>query len=219
MQQLLRDLAVQIYSDEKSLVSRWRADRMRAMMRLVRLPDDARVVDLGGSEYNWRLFPHNLHVTLVNLPDWDQKVSDPARFAVVGADACDLRDIFADRSFDFAFSNSTIEHVGDARRQEAFAAEVRRLAPAYWVQTPSSRCPIEAHTGVPFYWSLPAGIRRGLMRRWERDLPGWAEMVKETRILNRRRMQELFPDGRLYRERRFGVEKSYSLYRACGATP
>jgi len=54
-------------------------------------------------------------------------------------------------SFDAVYSNSTIEHVGDESRQALFAAAVRRLAPAYWVQTPSSHFPIEIHTGVSLY--------------------------------------------------------------------
>lgn len=104
---------------------------MLQMVRLLGLPPGARIVDLGGSEYVWKLFDHNYHVTLVNLPGFNPPVSDPNRFDHVEADACDLQGTFSDNSFDAVFSNSTIEHVGDEARQEAFAAEARHLAPAY----------------------------------------------------------------------------------------
>jgi hypothetical protein len=53
-----------------------------------------------------------------------------------------------------------------------------------------------------------------ILSSWSRRLPGWVEMLRETRVLSRRRMQELFPDARFYVERLFGIEKSYSAYRA-----
>src|SRR5262249_10656580 len=153
---------------------------------------------LGGSEMVWHLIEHDYQVTLVNLPGLNPPVSDPSRFHSVQADACQLGGIFDNGSFDAAFSNSTIEHVGGEDRQALFAAEVRRLAPAYWVQTPSSRCLVEVHTGVPLFWSLPAGVREGLKRRWARKLPVWSEMIQETRILTLERMKELFPEGQLF---------------------
>jgi hypothetical protein len=211
-QALVRKVSRRAY-DRASIVRNWRAERCRAMVRLLELPPRARIVDLGGSELIWQLFAHDFHVTLVNLPGFNATVSDPSRFTLLEADACHLGEVFPDRAFDAVFSNSTIEHVGDESRQELFAAEARRLAPSYWVQTPSTRCPIEIHTGVPFYWQWPAGAREALLRRWHATFPEWTEMIRGTRVLSRRRMADLFPDGRVYVERRFGLEKSYSFYR------
>jgi hypothetical protein len=198
---------------EKSFVHSWRSERMLSMVRLLGIPKDARVIDLGGSEFNWNLFDNDFHVTLVNLPGSNPPVSDPARFTAVDGSACDLKGVFADNVFDLAFSNSTIEHVGGAEEQARFAAEARRLAPAYWVQTPSSRFPIEIHTGVPLYWKLPERGRKYLLRSWQKKLPAWTDMIRETRILTEPQLKELFPDGKIYREKKFGFEKSYSLYR------
>lgn len=212
MQILVRRLTGWAYHND-SFVKRWRGERMRAFLRLVEPPSGALIVDLGGTEHVWNTIDHDFRVTLVNLPGTRISVSDPSRYATVHADACELDGVFADGVFDVAFSNSTIEHVGDEGRQERFAYHVRRIARAYWVQTPSDGFPIEAHTGVPFYWHLPQSMRNRLHGKWQRVLPGWYRMLAEMRVLSLPRMQELFPDGFTYRERLFGSEKSYSMYR------
>ncbi len=192
---------------------RFRGERMRDMVRLLKLPEGARILDLGGSEYNWKLIDHPYHITMVNLPGFNAPVSDPAVFDSIEGDATDLSGTFADNAFDAVFSNSVIEHVGDEAKQAAFAREARRLAPAYWVQTPSPRFPIEAHTGIWFYWKQPKALRDWTLDRWAKKFPGWVDMLRETRVLSEARMKALFPDGQLYKERKFGLEKSLTMYR------
>lgn len=200
-------------------IRRWRAERMREMLRRLALPRGATVLDLGGTEALWSLVDHDLRVTLLNLPGSDVRLVDSARFRLLHGDACALPEL-ADQSFDLAFSNSVIEHVGDEPRQAAFAAEVRRIGRAYWVQTPSDAFPLEAHTGVPFYWRLPAAARDRLLERWRAKSPVWAYAIEHTRVLSRARMHALFPDASVFIERRLGLEKSYALYRPAGdATP
>lgn len=194
-------------------IRRWRAQRMSEMVARVGLRAGQRVIDLGGTEWMWRLVDLDVHVTLVNTPGSDARVSDAARFSLVLGDACDLG-VYHDGRFDLAFSNSVIEHVGGPERQEAFAKELRRLAPAYWVQTPSDRFPLEAHTGVPYYWRLPDGVKARLLRRWRSRSPNWAHAIETTTVLPLPRMQALFPDGEVFVEHKFGFEKSYALYRS-----
>jgi hypothetical protein len=198
--------------EQSEMRQRWRWTRMRAMLERVALLPGAQIVDLGGTAEMWQLVGQNYHVTLVNLQHPSTWARLNGGFTYVEHDACDLRDVFDDRAFDFVFSNSTIEHVGDESCQERFAREVWRLAPAYWVQTPSSKFPMEVHTWVPFYWKLPRWVRDRLMRSWKRRLPDWSEMVEGTRILTRQRMENLFPDGQCYIETLLGLEKSYAFY-------
>jgi Methyltransferase domain len=190
-----------------------RARRMQDMLRLLKLPPRARIVELGGTEANWKLIDHDFHITLVNLPGGNPPVSDPKVFESLEGDACDLKGMFADNSFDVAFSNSVIEHVGPEDRQAQFASEVRRLAPAYWVQTPSPLFPLEAHTRIPFYWQRSPKSRQAILDRWAQRVPVWTEMLRDTRVLSAKRMQELFPDGQLYQEKVFGIEKSNAMYK------
>jgi hypothetical protein len=184
------------------------------MLKLANIRDGMRIIDLGGTEKFWAPIKLDLKVTVVNLPPRGApRKSDTASLTYVYEDACDLRHLFADGSFDFVFSNSTIEHVGDESRQEQFAREAKRLAPAHWVQTPSDRFPIEAHCLVPYYWSYPQGVRDRLMKSWMKRLPVWAEMMNDTRVLSRARMAELFPDDLCFTERLGGLEKSYAFYK------
>lgn len=221
IQTQIRKLTRAAYEHPRSPVLGMRRKRMLEFMRRLSPKPGARILDLGGSPEIWRLTEARFEVTLVNLPGGMEQLAGArpetrGDHTIVWADACDLRDIFDDQSFDIVFSNSVIEHVGDAERRRAFAREVRRLAPAYWVQTPSPRFPIEPHTGVPFFFQLPPQVREHLMERWREALPAWAEMIDETTVLSEAEMRELFPDGEVFLERAFGLEKSISLYR-CGA--
>jgi len=111
------------------------------------------------------------------------------------------------------FSNSVIEHVGPEDKQEQFAREVVRLGKSYWVQTPSPWFPIEAHSGLPFYWFYPEQLRAWLLRKSQKKLPAWwTEYIATTRVLSRRRVTQLFPNARIRVEFLFGLPKSYVAY-------
>ncbi|MFB2983473.1 class I SAM-dependent methyltransferase [Microseira sp. BLCC-F43] len=212
MQLLIRKISSRAYSS-KSIVQAWRRQRMASFLDLVKPPKQALILDLGGTPYMWQLFDHDFEIALVNLPGSFNSTNPVKNITFVEGDATDLSRIFKDKYFDVVFSNSVIEHVGNEQKQAAFAAEVHRLAKAYWIQTPSDRCPIECHTGMPYYWKLPNWVRDRLMRSWEEKLPAWAEFIKQTRVLSRQRMHQLFPDAEMYVERQFLFEKSYSAYR------
>src|SRR5262249_41817791 len=131
----------------------------------------------------------------------------------IEGDACRVENL-KDHSFDIVFSNSVIEHVGGADRQENFAREVRRLGHSYWVQTPSKWFPIEAHTGMPFWFFYPATIRHRFIERWHRILPGnpWYQMIEQTTVLSRADLRRLFPEATIVVETLFGLPKSYIVY-------
>lgn len=195
-----------------------RRRRMETFMRMLEIKPGTRVLDLGGSPLSWFDVPVPLDITILNLPGGIQSFELSAArtsihtFHYVEGDACNVHQ-FPDRSFDVAFSNSVIEHVGPREKQQAFAREVVRLGKSYWVQTPSAWFPIEAHTGLPFYWFYPEQLRAWLLRRSQRKLPTWwTQYVAETRVLSRRRMVELFPNARVHVEFFFGLPKSYVVY-------
>ena len=176
-----------------------------------------RIIDLGGEPDYWGLFDRSMlercgvHVTLVNPQAFS--VDDPMFSAVTG-DACALPE-YADGSFDLVHSNSVVEHVGDWPRMEAFAGEVRRLAPRYYVQTPYFWFPVEPHFSAPFFhWRSEQARARALMRRRH----GFAERatdvgqamrdVQHARLLDKTQFRYLFPDARYIDERVVGLTKS-----------
>jgi 2-polyprenyl-3-methyl-5-hydroxy-6-metoxy-1,4-benzoquinol methylase len=133
-------------------------------------------------------------------------------FSVVRGDATNAPHL-NDGSFDIVFSNSVIEHVGEREKQAAFAKEVRRLAPSYFIQTPSIFFPLEAHTGLPLWWYYPESVRSRIIAHWRRTTPSYAEFVEGTRVLKKRDLRAFFPDAVIEPERVFGMTKSYLLWR------
>ncbi len=213
MQILLRRLLERLYA-KGGIARKWRESRFRRFCELIELPAGAKIIDLGGTRYNWNIVENDFHVTIVNLPAINKINEDTEKLKFVSADATDLSDMFSDKSFDVVFSNSVIEHVGDDKNIEKFANEIKRLGKAYWVQTPSKKFPIEPHTGFPFFWYLPTSIRMKLLDRWEKKLPAWTGMIRGTRLITEEHMKSLFPDANIYYENKLGIfEKSYSFYK------
>ena len=186
---------------------------MDAFTRLIDPKPGTRVIDLGGSPEIWDHVATPLDITLLNLPgSLTRAASSRHQFTYVEGDACNVHQ-FANRSFELAFSNSVIEHVGPPHRQQEFAREVARLAPSFWVQTPSAYFPIEPHSGLPFYWFYPDPIRERLLESWKRSFPSWwYEYLSSTRVLSRSRMAELFPGAHIRTEFFMGFPKSYVAY-------
>ena len=211
----------------ESLSQSFRRKRVAVFLPLIeaafRRTGQCRIIDLGGRANYWDLFDrtfleaNKVHVTTVNL-ETPEGVSDPM-FTEIQGDTLSLPK-FADQAFDIAHSNSVIEHVGDWGNMERFAAEARRLAPAYFVQTPYYWFPVEPHFTAPFFHWLPEGVRAGRMLRkghgWaprSSDMGEAMRHVQSARLLDKAQMRYLFPDGQLVEEKVFGLTKSLMVLR------
>jgi SAM-dependent methyltransferase len=179
--------------------ARARQRRHERFFALTQLPAGARVVDIGCGRLGLRGLEPGLDVTGVDIterPDY------PGRF--VRADAAAGLP-FADGEFDLAYSSSVVEHVPRARRG-AFAAELRRVARGWFVQTPAWSFPIEPHSLLPGVHWLPPSARR---RVWPLGAAGEWE---EIELLRRREVEALFGPARA---ERFGpLVKSWVCVRA-----
>jgi len=176
-----------------------------------------KVIDLGGAPMIWQFIDTPLDITFLNIKheahhSAEESLVKHHKFSFITGDACETD--LPSQSFDLAFSNSVIEHVGDKNRRAAFAKQARRLAPKYWVQTPAIYFPIEAHTGMPFWWYYPESMRQRLIKSWRKELPDWTEMVEGTTIVKRKELQEVFPDANIVSERALGIVKSYVCLRS-----
>lgn len=96
------------------------------------------------------------------------------------------------------------------------AAEVQRVGRRYFVQTPNRRFPIEPHFLMPLFQWWPESLRAktlthmplGWLPRAESYESALAT-VRSIRLLSGREVQSLFPKSRIYRERLFGLTKSF----------
>jgi len=191
-----------------------RKSRMKLFLERMKIRGGERIIDLGGVAAFWNDCHLPLNITVVNLPGSGlrQGAGSIHNMTFVEGDACNIPFV-SDNSFDIAFSNSVIEHVGPADNQRAFAREVNRIAPRFWVQTPSIWFPIEAHNHMPFWWAYPAPLKDWFIGRWRCKLPAWTEMIEHTTVIKRGELQEMFPKGTIWTEYFGGFPKSYVTYR------
>jgi len=189
---------------------RFRPRRMRRFIALFDLRASDRVIDIGGYERNWQDLKVQPHVLIVNLEREERR---QGRLRKVCGDGRHLP--YADMEFHIAYSNSVIEHVGTWADQVAFAGEVARVAPRYFVQTPNKWFPIEPHLMGPPVHLLPRRWRRVLVRYG--TLWGWIvkptaaqidEHLRGIAMLDAAAMHRLFPDAEIHRERFLGLTKS-----------
>jgi hypothetical protein len=176
-----------------------------------------RIIDVGGREEYWRpilpvLEQVKAHITVVNLEKTQPKPG--AHFDFAFGNACDLS-AYADGSFDFAHSNSLIEHVGRWSEMQACANEIRRVAADYYVQTPYLWFPIEPHFRAPFFAWLPEQSRARILMRFDLGYIGRAATldqamrdVQSINLLDLAQMRDLFPDASIRFERVLGMPKS-----------
>jgi hypothetical protein len=174
------------------------------------------VVDIGGRETMWETAKLSPQVTLVNP---EAVATQRAGFLYVSGDGRKLQ--FADQSFDLAFSNSAIEHVGTFGDQRRFAQEMTRVGRRIYCQTPNRWFPVEFHyLGLLVHW-LPRGwftyrmhryfTLRGILGKPSRQQS--LELRSSIRLLSRRELRTLFPGCRIRTERVLGWPKSYIVWR------
>ncbi len=190
---------------------RFRRKRMGEFARAFGVTGQTRILDIGGTLYNWSLIDVQPHLTIANLSPPPAHLPDRVNWIV--ADACNLP--FSDNTFDIVYSNSVIEHLFTREAQKQMAREVRRLAPKYYVQTPNSRFPVEPHYLTPFIHWFPVPLRKRMIRNF--TLWGWmarpsqdtcARRVEEIQLLNEKELRDLFPGATILHERFSGLTKS-----------
>jgi Methyltransferase domain len=204
-------------SSPTSLSHRLRARRFARFERaMASLPRPLRIVDIGGTTEFWRQRAwagrKDVHITLVNLRPSEQEFDNVVP-TVGNATALD----FGDREFDVAFSNSVIEHLFTWDAQQSMADEVRRVAVAYWIQTPNYWFPMEPHFLTPGWQWLPERTRISILQRRPVGQMGRcheyseaAERVREVRLMRRGELLRLFPEATLVAERIGGLVKSWT---------
>ena len=175
------------------------------------------VLDLGGRAEMWNRCDLGDHITLLNLEDAPHNLG--SKFTYIHGDGKHTG--YCDASFDLAFSNSVIEHVGDFADQRRFASEMLRLGRRIYCQTPNKWFPIEPHfLGLCVHW-LPRKWFGHFVDRYL-TLHGWrykpnaeasAALIGSIRLLTRSEFQQLFSGCQIKTERFLGLPKSFVAWR------
>jgi hypothetical protein len=197
----------------------FRRRRFQKFLRVVSPTPSMRILDVGGLPRAWHGVPIKSQITILNihpLDDYEGSFLQENQLAVLG-DGTQLQ--FADQSFDFVYSNSVIEHLSTWERQQAFAAEARRVGRGYWIQTPAREFPIEPHYFGPFLHWFSKPIQKRLLRNFtlwgllgRPDEKLLDEVLAELRLLTYGEVRQLFPGSQIWVERLLGLPKSYTAY-------
>ena len=203
-------------ANKNSTSYQMRQKRFQLFLETLSISANDKILDVGGTEHTWIGTGFEKNVTLLNR-DAISPNANPI-FTHIQGDACDMRQI-ADKSFDVAFSNSVIEHVGkNGVEQQAFAKEVERVAKKYWVQTPYKHFPIEPHFLFPFFTYFPESMQRWIGMNWKyshlkrnnEDILGELSRLK---LLTKTELQKLFPQATLITEKFMGLVKSLIVFK------
>ena len=141
-----------------------RSRKWTQFLSLVEPRPGLKVLDIGYTEkehqdadnFLEKHYPYPEDITALGV---DEPVEFRQRYPKVRAVRYDGRKFpFEDKSFDIAWSNAVIEHVGDAKAQTLFLAEVVRVSKFAFVTTPNRYFPMEVHTRLPFVHWLPKPV-------------------------------------------------------------
>jgi hypothetical protein len=191
---------------------------MKAFESMFGVTDSTRILDVGGTQFNWTFLGTKPRVVIVNLSQPSQWDASDDRFTFEIGNGTALR--FADGSFDIAYSNSVVEHLGAWENQVLFANELRRIGKGVYVQTPALEFFVEPHLLTPFIHWLPLPWQSKLMRNF--TIWGWItrpskeyieSFLAERKLLRRDEFATLFPDCAIYEEKVLWFTKSYVAVR------
>ena len=215
--------------NDNSMAHKFRAKRMlffeknfeETFREEIKNHSPIKILDVGGTWGFWEAM-HSKYfdvcqITLLNL----SKAKIPEKISnvksVVG-DATDLSE-YSDNEFDLVFSNSVIEHVGNYASQKKMADEILRVGRHLYLQTPNKNFPIEPHFIFPFFQFLPLILRAFLLHHFAL---GWykkaqnkeqaLEVADSVHLLTKRKLQKLFPDAKIQKEKFLLMTKSFYFF-------
>lgn len=177
---------------------RARRQRYRLFATTTGLTPEHRVLDVGCGRAGLRALDRSHDIVGLDVRPQPNYAGPPSQFVQANA----LAMPFADGEFDVVYCNSLIEHLPPADREQ-LAAEVRRVAHRWFVQTPNRWFPVEPHVLLPLFQFLPLAIRR---RLWRFGASG--EDFQDIALLTKGELARLFPEAVIVRERLGPLTKS-----------
>ncbi|MEN8152915.1 MAG: class I SAM-dependent methyltransferase [Acidobacteriota bacterium] len=201
------------------LIKPFRKKKMALFLEIFNPQPTDKILDVGGTIFNWKLINYKNDVVLLNLSEPEQSVDGEMKnISYVRGDALSLA--YEDNSFDICFSNSVIEHVGDFKDQQLFAKEISRVGKKLWLQTPARSFFFEPHYLTPFIHWLPKNFQKKIMKNFTlrglitRPSKNQVEdFVNDIRLLTFKEIKNLFPGCLIKKERFLFMTKAYYVIR------
>lgn len=200
-----------------------RKKRFVLFLELLKKSQVKSLLDVGGVSEFWRDMQfegkENIQISIINLPEVVCGFKKEDNLRCFAGDACAMKQ-FKDKEFDFIFSNSVIEHVGDFTKQKMMADEIQRVGSNYFVQTPNFWFPFEPHFLMLGFQFFPLAMKAFLLRRfdlgWFKKVNGYNESIRiarSIRLLTKSDLMRLFPDATIVPEKILGLTKSFMIYK------
>ena len=200
-----------IYDIYRYFGHKFRSRRMQAFVDMFHVNTETRILDVGGTPFNWSLVTVQPQITFLNI-----RPSSGRSISQLVANGCFLP--FADNEFDIVYSNSVIEHLFSIENQRKFAVECSRVGQQLYIQTPNYNFWLEPHWLAPCFHWLPKSVQRRFARNFTgRGIlarPSKEEcdhLIDELRLLTEGELKALFSDSTIYYEHFLGSTKSLMI--------
>ncbi|MDA7707924.1 class I SAM-dependent methyltransferase [Flavobacteriaceae bacterium] len=209
----------EISENKNSLGNQFREKRFSFFLKKInKLPKPVSVLDVGGKINFWenRGLAGNLNYT-ITIVNFEKEKSQYSNIKTLIGDATDLSQ-FVDKSFDIVHSNSVIEHLYNFNNQSKMASEIVRVGKKYIVQTPNKCFFLEPHYLLPFFQFIPDKLKYLILtktklsrlKKWDKNFA--KQYINEIRLLSLKEMKILFPKSKIYFEKFFGMNKSFTAH-------
>lgn len=205
------------YSTIKFFESDYRYKRLQKFCQIYPDLSQLSVLDVGGSPVIWNLLKQEFNISPKKLILLNQDERE-----LYGNYECCIGDArqlpHKDNSFDLVFSNSVIEHVGNAEDQLKFARECERVGKEIYIQTPNRWFPIEPHIFAFFIHWLPKPIHKKLSFLSILSILNAFNVTQEMKasewidnidLLSKKQLKKLFLNHKILEERVGGLVKSF----------
>ena len=207
----------EISEKKESLGNQFRNKRFKFFFnKIKKLKKPVTILDVGGKINYWEnrnLAGNNdYQITLLNI---DLEESLYSNIKTIKGNATQMSEL-EDNSQDYTIN--TLLDLYDFENQSKMALEVQRVGKKYLIQTPNKYFFLEPHYLLPFFQFLPNSLKYFILtktklsrlKKWDQEFA--KQYIEEIRLLSEKEMKILFPKSKIYYEKFFGMNKSFTAH-------